>query len=278
MQSKYRLIAACLLPCLFLVSCGESSEKSEQELKVSGARSAITFLHVLSAQDALQSRPSASLGIFSGIFASQGLFLPVRTAIIGFEVQKLLLEKQSIGTSDENFAILSEIGAILQFDIVEGLNRSTDRAKTLEEYIQSLRNAGILIERKVNELEELENIQKAETREKRTVARDIERELKSVLKEKNYGDAATLEKQLQEAKSEHIEIATKYEQTKDMKERFSKLYEITAIRLQAVENNREILIAGLQVIQVPGIDDIGILQEGKKWRKKRSSEIFSNPR
>ncbi len=266
-------IAALLLPCLFLTSCGA---KTPTDLEVSGAKSAVALLKFLKGKTQEVQKPGGPLGIFAGLYLSQGIILPVRTAMMGIDTMRRFMEAEGRSDTDENFALLREIGGVLQVNISDTLNRSTDRTSILDQYITSLKNSTVLLERKLAELTALLEKQREEVKEKRTTARDLERTLQKAFNNQEYGEAADLEEAVATANAAYAEISTKEDQTKDMIDRMETLSAIASKRLQAIENNREILIAGLKVINVPGISDLNILEEGKPWRKKRGSSIFGN--
>lgn len=265
-------LSAVFIPCLLLTACGEPAEP--EDVHVSSAKTSVSIMHIIARRSVQSNRPSGLLGIFSGLYTSQGVFLAVNGAIEGIQAAGNILKGQSTSTSNENFALLREVGDLLQVNIIDALNRSTNRAEAIDIYTQSLRNIGILMERKIAELQALNDTQNIEFKEKRDIAREIERSLRKVLRDQAYSEASELEERLAEANAALAEIETKEDQSDDMIRRFETLLDIVAKRLQAVETNREILIAGLHVIDVPGIEDFNILQEGKKWRKKKGSSLF----
>lgn len=276
MNRPHTAILALIIPCLLLTSCGK--EKEDTTTEVSGAKSAISIMHLLTNHVFTFTRPSAAIGIFSGIYTSQGIVLPVDTARLGFESIMNILKGHSQANTDENFAILREIGDVLQVDIVDLLNRSNNRIQTIDDYTQSLRNTGILTERKINELTATYENLTIKRKEERTISRDLERSLRTALKDQDYSEASTYEEDLAKANANLAETETKEKQAKDMIDRMEGLYEITGDRLQAIENNREILIAGLRVINVPGIADFNILEKGKSWKKRGAEDIFGTSR
>lgn len=272
MIPRNRAIAAAVIPCLLLAGCGEAVEP--EELRVSGAKISVSIMHILAKRPVQKNRPSGLLGIYSGLYTSQGIFLPVKSAIESMQAVINILKAQNNSTSSENFALLREVGEVLQVDIIDALNRSPNRVETIDTYTQSLRNTGILMERKIEELQAINEVQKDEVREKRDITRSLERKLRNVLKDQEYAEASELEEQLIAANALYAEKQTTEDQTSDMINRFDTLLDVAAERLQAVEANREILIAGLRVIDVPGIADFNILEEGKSWKKKKGSSLF----
>jgi len=265
-------IAATLIPCLLLVAC--SSKEEPVELQVSGAKTSVSIMHIIAKRSLQNNRPSGLLGVFTGLYTSQGVFLSVQSAEDGMLAIGNILKGQTNSTSDENFALLREVGDILQVDIIDTLNRSTDRVSTLDSYTQSLRNIGVLTERKITELSALHETQKTKAKEFQKKVRTIEGDLRDALKITDYGTASELEEQLSEANVSYAEISTKEDQSGDMIDRFDTLLKVAAQRVQAVEVNREILVAGLRVIDVPGIADFNILEKGKSWKRRKGKSIF----
>lgn len=272
-----KVTAITVLTSLLLSGCGNGAENTEQGTpNPSGVKSAIVVLQEYFQGVLRDTRPSSPLGIFASLYLAQGVIIPAQSALDGMEAIAKVLEGQKSSTSNENFALLKEVGAVLQVDIIDTLNRSDDRVKALDTYTQSLKNAGILIERKLEELEALHDTQRDQVREQRSEVRDLERALRNVLRDQDYAEAGDIEEQLAEKNAKFAEIETQEEQTGDMIRRFTSLLEVAGERLQAVQNNREILIAGLRVIDVPGIVDLNILEEGRSWRRRGGSSIFGN--
>ena len=268
---------AILVPSLFLASCG-AKEIGQSAVLVSGAKSAVSMMHMLSQKILKQTRPSAPIGIYTGLYISQGIILPVHTAYNGIISIGKIIEGQLQTDTDENFAVLREIGDVLQINIIDLLNRSTDRAEALNNYTQSLRNVGILTERKINEITANKDRLTILRKEQQKTARDINRSLTTAMRDQDYGEASDLQEQLSKANAILAETETEEDQAKDMINRMEDLYDITGDRLQAIESNRGILIAGLRVINVPGIADFNILEKGKSWKKRGTEDIFGTTR
>lgn len=270
-------IMAILVPSLLLASCG-SKIGDKDTISTSGAKSAIAIMHLLSQKMQKYTRPSAPIGIYTGIYISQGIIFPVHTAYDGFITMSKILAGQQQTDTDENFAVLREIGDILQVSIIDLLNRSTNRIEALDNYTQSLRNVGILTERKIAEITANKDRLTILRKEQQSTARDLNRSLSTAMRDQDYGQASELQEQLSKANAMLAETETQEDQAKDMINRMEDLYDITGDRLQAIESNREILIAGLRVINVPGIADFNILEKGKSWKKRGSEDIFGKAR
>ncbi|OGJ67167.1 hypothetical protein A3B61_03250 [Candidatus Peribacteria bacterium RIFCSPLOWO2_01_FULL_53_10] len=252
----------------------EESPNEEGDLPVSGAVGGISAVYKLATGPAtLLPRPSAALGFYIATYLAQGIFLPVRSAWIGIEAQQKLFLGQGSASADETFTLLQELGNILQVNVSDILNRSPDRRETLDQYLQSLHNVFVLAERKKGELESSSEALRAEEREKRKTADEIERAINRALDDEDYTGAGSRQRELMEAQGKVAEVETKREQTEDIGDRFKKLLEIAEQRIIAIEANRLILIAGLQVVQLPGIEDLDILLEKGKRRNRSESTI-----
>src|SRR3989344_1965982 len=123
MNRQKAAVAALLLPCIFLASCGG---KTPENLEVSGAKSGIAVLQFLKEKTQQMQRPGGTLGVFAGLYLSQGIILPVKTAMMGVDIMRRFMEAEGESNTDENFAMLREIGGVLQVNIVDTMKRSTD--------------------------------------------------------------------------------------------------------------------------------------------------------
>jgi len=208
-------------------------------------------------------------------YLSQGIFLPVRSAWIGIEAQKALFARQGDPDTDETFTLLQELGNILQVDVPDILNRSPDRRETLDQYLQTLHNVFVLAERKRTELESAAETLKEEEREKRNTAQDLEREINRALDNKDYTGAGSRQRELTKAQGDLAEVESKREQTEDIKDRFEELLDVAKDRVVAIEANRLILIAGLQVIELPGVEDLDILLDRGRRQRRNTTGIGS---
>jgi len=262
-------ICAILLPLLLLTACGGNAD-DEGPLEVSGAKSGVISA-ARSVRNYVLSRPSATLGIFSSSFLAQGTFTSVASAEEGIRVQMIMQNALKSGTRNEAFAVLQEIGIVLTVDIVDLMNRNEDRSKTLNTYVDSLQNAQTIGERKHQQLEAELEVQKEKKKATSKERRALKKLAEGAFDNREYGLAAETEEQLVEVEGKLAEISTKVGHTRDLVDRFEELLLVTAERLDAIQKNRKILISGLRLFKVPGIQDLGILQEGRKWKGRTTS-------
>jgi len=110
--------------------------------------------------------------------------------------------------------------------------------------------------------DELENTQD----EQNDRARTIDRDLSKALRDKDYANAARKQEELKPAQEALQKTELEQEEVESLLDIFVDLLELTDERLNAIEKNREVLIAGHTVVDVPGIDDLGVLQREKRRR------------
>lgn len=274
MSIMSRIATTALLSFILLAGC----TTQESSVRSDGPVSAVISLHDIVKESVMNNRPSAALGLYTGMFLAQGNFVSARSATLGIEAQTRILAGQEDMTSDETFALLQEIGNVLQVDIIDILNRSNNREQTLNAYLQSLKNMGILAERKISELKVQVEALQDQRSAKRTVARNLERDIKTALRNEDYVTAGELQPDFTEAEGTLAVTETKLKQTDDIMDRLTDLLDIIARRVNAIAQNKQVLIAGNRVIDVPGIEDLNILVEGEDWRRSnnRGSGIFGN--
>ena len=255
-----------IITSALLISCGkavdEAPEDPVSELKVSGPKSKrISVIYAGKSDLPIRPlRPSPSLGAFVSLYISQNHMMKVFSALQGIDVQVKFAQANSLET-DETFALLQEYGTVLQVDIIDMLNRSLDRDEALNRYLESLKGMNKKIETKITELEERADSIKEERRDKKKITRELERFVRHALKDKNYASAGPKQKELAKAESELAEIETREKQNKKIIKITQKLLKVGQEREEAIDKNREILISGLKVIEVPGLEDLGIVIE-----------------
>jgi len=244
--------------------------------KTSGAKAGAYGVGLLNGSDGtdMGERPTATLGLYTSMYLAQGAFLPVKTAALGVTAQQKILLGQGTAETSETFSLLKEFGAILQVDIVDSLNRSGKREETLDTYLRSLANIMQLADRKIKELEQLEETTADLRKDKRDVVRKIEREIRDALNEENYEFAGTKQEEMATANGELAILETKEEQTKDILVPYNSLMDVANDRYDAITANRRVLLAGLKVVEVPGIEDLDILENDTfLQRTKRNNRV-----
>ena len=159
--STYILVAGLL--SLTLASC---SGVKTPDIDVNTARNGTQWAQILGQAlfTTASKRPSALLGTYVATYLSKSS--TYRSALAGIETQMQLLFSEQT-QEDEAYAVLEELGIILQVDIPDMLNRSVDRPHAFDVYIESLTTTATAAQNQLDRLnQELKEIQ-AERREKR---------------------------------------------------------------------------------------------------------------
>jgi chromosome segregation ATPase len=192
-----------------------------------------------------------------------------QSALAGIEAQMQLLFNDE-GQADEVYALLEELGVILQVDIPDMLNRSTDRPKAFDAYIAGLTDVGQRAQSQLEQLtQELDEIQN-ERRDKRRIASDIEKDLNKALREQDYSAASGLQQQIIEAEAEVTRIESEEDQQKSIIKLYEDLLQVADERLQAMNANREALLEGVSVVEVPGVEGLDLIEQEQGGRRNHS--------
>jgi len=275
-----RTLISVFLFSLLLTSCigGNKSGEIEKTVVSASSRIGVASAYVTSMRSHIHGivRPSPTMGIFTSSYLAQGAFIVVKGAMQAIQAQQLLIIGQTLPATSETFSLLQELGIVLQVDIVDVLNRADNRGKALDEYITSLKGVGNVAQRKKNELEQQETTLKSKQKDEKATVRELESSLREIFRNEDYGRAASVQEELTEANSKLAETEAKLDQTQDILDRFDELLDIAQERLTAIDSNREVLIAGLKVLEVPGIEDLDILDEGRSFRRSNSRKNRDN--
>ncbi|MDD5469558.1 MAG: hypothetical protein PHO92_02040 [Candidatus Peribacteraceae bacterium] len=271
---RYTTFLSAVFLCSLLTACAgkvplEDEVAIQTPPETSGAKAGAfsTLLLNIPTRNVGGVRPSHTLGIYTSMYLAHGAFLPVQTAMLGITAQQHMWLGQTQPETSETFALLREFGSILQVDIVDSLNRSRNREETLERYTRSLVNIMELAERKMNELTTLQEDLRSQRKEQKKAVDELERAIQKAIKEEDYEFASSKQEELVTLKAELTRIETKAEQTDDILKPYEKLMQIAEKRQNAIDKNRRILIAGLKVIEVPGIENLDILEQERAWQR-----------
>lgn len=212
--------------------------------------------------------PSASLGVFAGSFLSHPPPPTVHAALQGVHAQHILILSQKL-PKDDTFELLEKLGGAATLSIPGLLNRSTDRRTSLEHYLTELREAIGKGKQKEKELEGKTAMLKQEHQERRGQVRDIERTLRRAMKQEEYAEVGTQQEELTRLESDLQQVKMNLDNTRDAAKILEKLIATSQERLVVIEQNRELLIAGLSITDVPGLEELGVVRRGGRTRGHR---------
>ncbi len=261
-----QLAATVMLLSLFVASCGGGKKETVADtVDVRGAKHAI-LNGGIDHRRPVYVRPSAALGIYAGVFMSGGGFFAISGAVQAALAHMKLVGKPSQDSIDTTYALLQEFGSILQVDIADLLNRSPERSRTLDEYITGLRNITARSRQRVLDIDQyVASLQKTRS-DLRTQISTIDRDARKALTAKDYMTAGDRQQESAAKETELAKTEAELKQQQSLRKSYGDLLTVADKRVKAIEENREILIAGLKVINVPGAENLGIL-EGKQTKR-----------
>ncbi len=279
MKLRHTLFSIVFLGPILLSACGNSATETQKidgsTVIVTGARSAVSDSLLLIKWSPVVTRPSALLSIYTNIFLADGLAVPVSAAMTGIQAQLLLSAAPSAENMDDLYSLLEEFGAVLHVDVADLLNRSDDRAKTLDAYDIGLRNITERSARRAADLKQQIATVKAEQQQDRKTVSGLDKEVKNAVKAKDFAAAQDKQKELLTAQTALTTIQLQAQELTNLQATFADLLTIAKTRISALDSNRELLIAGLRAVDVPGVDDLGVIQS--RTGKARSGTSKFNP-
>ncbi len=277
---KYISYSVALLSLLILAGCGSGNDVSEEKIQVSGGRSALFSIDRLIADSTkLQvSRRAALLGVFITEYISFAqTAMAAQGALTGIAVDQHLMQAQHTVT-DPDFNLLQAFADALEVDVSDLLNRSADREQALTAYTTALTNVAARSNDRYQELSIAEDELKALLRTQGKERTDAERALKNAIKDKEFSQAGELQKTVLEKQKLYAETDLKRKQTEDVLSTLNTLLTLYKEKILAIRQNREILISGNRIVDVPGIEDLKIIERQKKTsrtQRKTGNEFDS---
>jgi hypothetical protein len=266
---RQTLIAPLILAIVTLTACSKGApESGAGPVTVSGGRSGIVAVSVIAESTKnVQRRSAALLGVFISEYASIApAAMAAESALIGIGTQMQIAISQNT-VQDPDFELLQAFADALQVDIADMLNRSNDRQQALDTYRDALNNVASRSNDRFKELESaLEQLEEELRTAKRELA-DAERDLRNALKEKDYSSAGDKQKAVNDLQATVAETDLKATQTEDLVDTLDELLTLYGEKILAIDSNREILISGVKVVDVPGIEDLEIIERVRPSRR-----------
>lgn len=208
-------------------------------------------------------RPSALIGVH---ISSYILFTTgYRSALTGINALLTLLRSPDEQKS-ASFALLEELGSMLQIVVPDMLNRSANRAEAFETYVRNLASVQARSQLHVTDAEQRLDEARDLLRNARRKNAGLERELREALRDQDYTTASIKQQQIITSEGEVAELNAKEDELRSIIKLFEELLDVADERLTAMRANREALIAGLSVIDVPGVEDLGLIKDEKSDR------------
>ncbi|MDO8468424.1 MAG: hypothetical protein Q7S29_01565 [Candidatus Peribacter sp.] len=255
-------IVLLALASALLCGCASSAVQTPTP-PVSGGKSATVVLDTL-VKNPGKPRPSGTLGIFASLYLAEHLFLSTQSAMQGVQETLHIIRSQEQPLGDETFTLLQTLGDALAVNVVDLLNRSDNRLETLDRYVAALTSTVENGRQRSGELKASLETLAAEKKSQRTLVNEITKAQKAAVKAKDFATAGAKQEELVKAQADLSETTLKESQTKSSQKQLTDSLTLAEKRLSAIEKNREILLAGLQITDTQGLTELGVLRETPK--------------
>lgn len=273
------LTAIGLLFCLLLAGCGGASpsdtpatsggSSSPQATgEVLGARNAVAYSLSVVRMVYPTVRSAPLLSVYVNLLLADGLAVPVHAALEGIDAQLKLIAPPTAENLENLYALLEEFGAVLHVDIADTLNRSDNRAETLDAYTTGLGNITERSRRRSADVAQQVTALKTRERDQKAAVARINKELQQSTKAKDYATAQDRQRALAEAQTALTQTSLQLKELNTIQSIFKELLGIADARIVAIQSNREVLIAGLKVVDLPGVTDLGVLEQKTGARRR----------
>ncbi len=250
------------LACVLSACNGSKQETNAPTPKTKGAISAVMSIDNLM-QNVTRSRGARSSALL-GIYLSQYLATTPSAsaaggALLGIGVQSQVMSAQQ-QVQDPDFELLQAFADALQVDVSDLLNRSTDRQVALDTYTEALTNVATRANDRYKELNASLDQQKEELRTLSKEKSQADRDLKKAIADKDFANAGELQKAVTEKQSAFAAADLNRKQLEELIKTLDKLLTVYGEKILAIQKNREALISGTKVVDVPGIDDLKLIE------------------
>lgn len=259
---------------LLLAGCMGGSQEPQ---KITSARQALLYAGQLMRTGKISPdifRPSALLGVQVALFLGRTAESSVKTALAGVEIQQALRKDGGEHVS-EAFQVLTALSDALEVDIGDMLNRTAKRQEALDAYITALTGYFEAAKTQAELLAQAQREKEADARAKRTITSNISRDLSRARTNKDYVTVSQKQEQLIQAQADQAGADAEVREVKTTLNVMNELIDVTSERLSAIAENREIILSGLTVVEVPGIDDLGLIIQRNNRRSNGNAPLGS---
>ncbi len=258
---------------VLLAGCARRDEAPAEQPTVTAAQDGAVWAEQIARDpfNVRRLRPSALLGVYTADYLAR--VSGIHAALRGIEAMEPIRGDADVQRG-EDFALLEMLGAALQTDVPDMLNRSPVRATAFDTYLSSLAD---ILRQAAARVERLEQERDRIIAERRTLRREtaaIQRELNTALREDRYALASEIQQRLLEAENRQADTEQEEQLHRSLIRLYEKLLQQGERRILAMRENREVLIAGLRVVDVPGIEPLGILEQGDTRALRRSGSPY----
>lgn len=268
-----RHLLAIILCAVLFSGCSFTEEPPMQTVK--NAKNATIFAEYILQifrRSSMPQRPAASLGVHVGRSIGHYPNPTIHGALYAIDILTLFFTEES--TTDKDIAILQQLGNQLQINVIDMLNRSTDRAQALNQYTEHLRSLAEEVQNTLTRVRSQEKDLSSEIRMQKTRVNQLQRDINKQLIEQQFSVVGILQEELVRMRIELAEAEAHAQRMESIADTLEDLLSVAAKRLEAIAKNREALITGIKITELPGTAELGIIEKsnGKinSFRKPKS--------
>ncbi len=174
------------------------------------------------------------------------------------------------GKALEDTELLERFVALLRIDVREMLNQKPNRQTALEEYLSSLTSHAERAESRSRSLQNREEeLQDDERRLERNI-RELQNDLEAAIESGEGRSTSALMSDVLDEQTRLATISTELKVVELLVNAFDDVLKPLQERLNAVRANRDALIKGVQVVDIPGVEELGIIKVEDRIRSLRS--------
>ncbi|MBI2117405.1 hypothetical protein HYT95_00755 [Candidatus Peregrinibacteria bacterium] len=273
MSSHQKILALSLFSLLLLGGCRSSSKGEKGEPALRNARDATVYVVIVTralASLPRPSRPSAPIGVLMSTYLSKN-DPPVHGALESTRILGPLVRTPD--ATEAPFMTIQALGNLVQMNIAEAMNKNPERGEVLNRYITLLRSTLQNARRDQGNLRDRRQQLAEKEREQRSALRVLQKEIDAAEKAGDFSTVGSRQRPLSDAKGEQGKTEASIDELDNTLEILSDLTRIAEERLNAIEENREAMMAGIRVVEIPGIEKLGILEKmGTSKRRSRRQE------
>ncbi|OGJ57876.1 hypothetical protein A3H22_01920 [Candidatus Peribacteria bacterium RIFCSPLOWO2_12_FULL_55_15] len=252
MSPSLRILTLQTLCLLLLLGC-RSSPKQKEGQTLHNARDATVYVTIVTralASLPLPTRPSASLGIHLSTYLSK-LETTVHGALENTAIIYTLARTSD--TTETPFMTIQTLGNLIQTNIVEAMNKNPERGDVLNRHLTLLRSTLQNAQKDKRNLEDSLHQLVGKEREQRNTLRTLQKEINAAEKAIDFQAVGFHQRALREAKGEHGKTEASLDELEKTMEILDDLTSLAEERLNAIEENRKALMAGIRVVEIPGL-------------------------
>ncbi len=259
-----------LIAVVSLGACSKQEEPQQQEqMSFSGGRSGMIVNDWLSAASVMEreARKASLMGIYVSKYLAQINMTPVNGGLNGIQTQTILqLRQENVG--DPDFQLLQAFADVLQVDVSDMLNRSLNRQESLDAYANALTNVAARANARYKDLTAALKGVQDDKRTKNKELGEAKRALKKAIDAKDFTLAGDLQEAVSEKEQAYSTADLREKQIRSILDTLDQLLTLFGQRILSIQRNREALIAGTRVVDMPGVTDLDIIRKGTIPRER----------